>query len=36
MSIREEIAKDVVKTLRKTTVPLRIKYVTREPFEFDS
>jgi hypothetical protein len=35
MSIREEIANDLVKTLRKTTVPLRIKYVTREPFEFD-
>ena len=35
MSVRENIAKNIVTTLRSATTPARIKYVTREPFEFD-
>ena len=35
MSARENIANDLVKTLKAATTPTRIKYVTREPFEFD-
>jgi hypothetical protein len=35
MSIREKIAKDLVDTLREITNPTRVKYVTREPFDFE-
>lgn len=35
MSVRENIAKNIVTTLKSATTPARIKYVTREPFEFD-
>lgn len=35
MSVRENIAKNIVTTLKGATTPTRIKYVTREPFEFD-
>jgi hypothetical protein len=35
MSVRENIAKNIVTTLKGATTPARIKYVTREPFEFD-
>ena len=35
MSVRENIANNIVTTLRSATTPTRIKYVTREPFEFD-
>lgn len=35
MSAREKIAKDIVKVLQAATTPTNIKYVTREPFDFD-
>jgi len=35
MSIRENIAKDIVDTLKNVTKPVNIKYVTREPFDFE-
>lgn len=35
MSIRESIASNIVTTLRAATTPSNIKYVTREPFDFD-
>lgn len=35
MSIRENIAKDIVDTLKNVTEPVSIKYVTREPFDFE-
>lgn len=35
MSIRESIAGNIVTTLRAATTPSNIKYVTREPFDFD-
>lgn len=35
MSIREDIAANLVTTLSKIVTPTSIKYVTREPFEFD-
>lgn len=34
MSLREDIASDIVTTLRAVTTPVNIKYVTREPFDF--
>lgn len=34
MSLRENIAADIVTTLRAATTPTDIKYVTREPFDF--
>ena len=35
MSIRENIAQNMVTTLQGITSPVNVKYVTREPFEFD-
>lgn len=35
MSVRENIAKDIVTVLQAATSPTNIKYVTREPFDFD-
>lgn len=35
MSIREDIAVDLVDTLKKVTQPISVKYVTREPFDFE-
>jgi hypothetical protein len=35
MSVRESIADNLVTTLKATTAPVAIKYVTREPFDFD-
>ena len=35
MSIRESIAGNIVTTLSAATTPSNIKYVTREPFDFD-
>lgn len=34
MSIREDVASDIVTTLQAATTPVTPKYVTREPFEF--
>ena len=35
MSIREDIAANLVTTLAKIVTPTSVKYVTREPFDFD-
>ena len=35
MSVRENIANNIVTTLQAITSPVAIKYVTREPFAFD-
>jgi hypothetical protein len=35
MSIREDIAKDIVTTLKAMRDPVMASYVTREPFDFD-
>lgn len=35
MSAREDIAADIVSVLSSATSPTRVKYVTREPFDFD-
>ena len=35
MSVREKIADDIVDTLKAITQPIAIKYVTREPFDFE-
>lgn len=35
MSIRESIAGNIVTTLRAATTPSNIRYVTREPFDFN-
>lgn len=35
MSIREDIAVDIVNTLKGITSPVKVKYVTRQPFEFE-
>ena len=35
MSVRESIANNLVETLKATIDPVAIKYVTREPFDFD-
>jgi hypothetical protein len=35
MSIREDIAANIVTTLDAVTQPVEIKYVTREPFDFE-
>lgn len=36
MSVRESIAENIVTTLRDSVVePVRVKYVTREPFDFN-
>lgn len=35
MSIREDIAADLVKTLKDAKEPLNIKMATREPFDFN-
>jgi len=35
MSLRESIADNIVTTLRAATTPVTIKYVTREPFDFN-
>lgn len=35
MSIRENIAGNIVTTLRAATTPSNIRYVTREPFDFN-
>lgn len=34
MSVREDIAKNIVTTLKAVKLPVAIKYVTREPFDF--
>jgi hypothetical protein len=35
VSIRESIAENIITTLESVVLPLRISYVTREPFQFD-
>jgi len=35
MSIREQIAVDLVDTLEQIAKPVQVKYVTREPFDFE-
>jgi len=35
MSAREDIAKNIVTTLKTVKQPVDIKYVTREPFDFE-
>ncbi len=35
MSAREDIAANIVSVLSSATIPTRVKYVTREPFDFD-
>jgi hypothetical protein len=35
MSVRENIAANLVTSLQAITLPITVKYVTREPFEFD-
>ena len=35
MSVREDIASNLVTTLQAVTTPVTVKYVTREPFDFD-
>lgn len=35
MSIRESIAENIITTLQDAVAPVRISYVTREPFQFD-
>jgi len=35
MSVRENIANNIVTTLQAITSPVAVKYVTREPFAFD-
>tara|TARA_R110000796_G_scaffold29624_1_gene79846 strand:+ start:64 stop:498 length:435 start_codon:yes stop_codon:yes gene_type:complete len=35
MSIRESIAENIINTLQDVIAPVRISYVTREPFQFD-
>ena len=35
MSVRESIAANIITTLKDVITPVRISYVTREPFEFD-
>ena len=35
MSVRENIAGDLVTALQAVTTPVAIKFVTREPFDFD-
>jgi len=35
MSVRESIANNIVSTLQQITSPVAIKYVTREPFDFN-
>ena len=35
MSIREDIAVNLVQTLQNIDLPVKVKYVTREPFDFD-
>jgi len=34
MSVRESIADDLVTTLKAVISPVKVKYVTREPFDF--
>ena len=36
MSVRENIANNIVTTLQAITSPVAVKYVTREPFAFDN
>jgi hypothetical protein len=35
MSVRENIAKNLVTTLKDVTEPVKVCYVTREPFDFE-
>jgi hypothetical protein len=35
VSIRESIAENIIATLESVVLPVRISYVTREPFQFD-
>ena len=35
MSVREDIAANIVSVLSSAITPTRVKYVTREPFDFD-
>lgn len=35
MSVREKIADNIVDTLKSVLSPVKVKYVTREPFDFE-
>jgi hypothetical protein len=35
MSVREKIADNIVDTLKGVLTPVKVKYVTREPFDFE-
>ncbi len=35
MSAREDIANNIVTTLKGVTSPVAVKYATREPFDFE-
>ena len=35
MSVREEIAENIVTTLKGIKSPVAVKYATREPFDFE-
>lgn len=35
MSVREKIADNIVDTLKSVLDPVKVKYVTREPFDFE-
>jgi len=35
MSVREKVAQNLVDSLQGITDPLKVKYVTREPFDFE-
>lgn len=35
MSVREKIADNIVDTLKGVSNPVKVKYVTREPFDFE-
>lgn len=35
MSIREKVADNIVDTLKGVSNPIKVKYVTREPFDFE-
>jgi hypothetical protein len=35
MSIREKVADNIVDTLKGVSNPVKVKYVTREPFDFE-
>jgi len=35
MSVREKVAKNLVDSLQAINLPIKVKYVTREPFDFE-